>query len=52
MKKTYLNPETEIIKVVNSNCILATSDDNYLENGENEEAGVKIDVESTIWNED
>lgn len=50
MKKTYLNPETEIIKVVNSNCILATS--NYLENGEDEEAGVKIDVESTIWNED
>lgn len=47
MKKTYLIPETEILEVVNSNCILATSDDNFLENGENEDAGVK--VEATIW---
>lgn len=50
MKKTYLIPETEIIKVVNKNCILATSDDNFLENGENEDAGVKLDP--TIWDEE
>lgn len=56
MKKNYLKPETELLEVAATCPMLGISNDpNHLDNGTDEDAGVKKRVtfdDDNIWNED